>query len=68
MANREILINLLKDLLDKNLCVIEKRNTNEIKDLSLLSTTVTTIQKNIKSSWKKQIPQSKKTLKISHRI
>ena len=49
MANREILINLLKDLLDKNLCVIEKRNTNEIKDLSLLSTTVTTIQKNIKS-------------------
>lgn len=50
MANREILISLLKQLLDDKLQPLEKRNTNEIKDLGTLAVSMKTIEKNVKAS------------------
>ena len=50
MANREILLSLLKQLLDEKLQPLEKRNTNEIKDLGTLAVSMKTIEKNVKAS------------------
>ena len=50
MANREILLSLLKQLLVEKLQPLEKRNTNEIKDLGTLAVSMKTIEKNVKAS------------------
>ena len=50
MANREILLSLLKQLLDEKLQPLEKRKKNEIKDLGTLAVSMKTIEKNVKAS------------------